>query len=163
MLIKIVQFDKHPFLCLFFSFSQIENYLILLGACFYQIKQPQYLLNLKFSSSQFPNFSLVPHLIYFGTSQFKFAVVDLYYSKTIFTEEQPIFYPLTGEFISRQKTFAVVLFISVLQNYCKCEILQARLATIVQYNKYLFLSLFQNFSRAISYSSKRLVRYLIIQ
>ena len=156
MFIKIVQFDKHPFLCLFFSFSQIENYLILLGACFYQIKQPQYLLNLKFSSSQFPNFSLVPHLIYFGTSQFKFAVVDLYYSKTIF-------YPLTGEFISRQKTFAVVLFISVLQNYCKCEILQARLATIVQYNKYLFLSLFQNFSQTISYSSKRLVCYLIIQ
>ena len=50
----------------------------------------------------------MPCLKFFGTSQFKLAMVELYYFMVVFTKKQPIFYPPTGTTICKQKTIAMI-------------------------------------------------------
>ena len=44
------------------------------------------------------------YLKIFRTSQFKFAIFELYYSKVLLTQEKSLFYPLTGVSICKQGT-----------------------------------------------------------
>ena len=53
-------------------------------------------------------------------------MVDLYYFKAMLTEEQPIFYLLTGASICRQKTFAIFVSALLIYNSCKYTLRKQR-------------------------------------
>ena len=66
----------------------------------------------KIWNTQASNFSLAPYFKVFGTSQFEFAMVNLYYFKVIFTKKQIMFRPLTGASLRKQRN--LLMFFTIL-------------------------------------------------
>ena len=81
---------------------------------------------------QVPAFCWMPYSNFSGTSQSKFAIVQLYYVKTSFSQKQPMFYPLAGTSICKQKTLTMLFCPSSICNSCQKHPLAALFDNFLQ-------------------------------
>ena len=61
-------------------------------------------------------------LKFFGTSQFRLAMVVLNYFQAIFTEKQPVFNPLTRAAICKQKSVEMIFLFLLSRTFVNVEI-----------------------------------------
>ena len=76
-------------------------------------------------------------------------MVGLYYFKLIFTEKQPIFYLLIGPTICKHRTLDIIFLFSVIYNFCTSVNQETRIVSIIQNEKYLFVTLFPSLSQIL--------------